>query len=133
MDTPRPWIFTLVTALAGCVPFYPPPGAIRIEPPSRFERLYAEMESCLGRDGDFARVKWWMVPGYAFRRDDWIYEALWSPGHHITLSAWNGFENDALIRHEIAHDLGFGADSHADSLVVRCTGPLESSLLQQAR
>ena len=34
----------------------------------------------------------------------------------------------ALIRHEIAHDLGFRADSHGDPTVVRCTGPLRSSL-----
>ncbi len=133
MDTPKPWIVTLVVALAACVPFYPPAGAIRIDPPPRFERLYTDMERCLGKDGDFAKVKWWMVPGYAFRRDAWIYEALWSPGHNITLSAWNGFENDALIRHEIAHDLGFDAGSHADSLVLRCTGPLQSSLITQAR
>lgn len=133
MDTPKPWIFSIVIAWAACVPFYPPPGAVRIDPPARFERLYAEMERCLGKAGDFSRVKWWLVPGYAFRRDAWIYEALWSPGHNITLSAWNGFENDALIRHEIAHDLGFGTDSHADPKVLRCTGPLESTLLQRAR
>lgn len=114
MDTPKPWIVTLVVALAACVPFYPPAGAIRIDPPPRFERLYTDMERCLGKDGDFAKVKWWMVPGYAFRRDAWIYEALWSPGHNITL-------------------LGFDAGSHADSLVLRCTGPLQSSLITQAR
>lgn len=122
------WTLTLLVAGVACVPFYPPQGAIRIEPPARFARLYAEMEACLGRRGDFAAVTWWMVPGYAFRREEWLYEALWSPGHHITLSAWNAYGNDALIRHEIAHDLGFPADSHADPLVVRCTGPLKSTL-----
>ena len=125
---PNRWSLTLLVAGMACVPFYPPSGAIRIDPPPRFERLYAEMETCLGRQGDFAAVRWWMVPGYAFRREDWLYEALWSPGHHITLSAWNAYHNDALIRHEIAHDLGFTADSHADPRVVRCTGPLNSTL-----
>jgi hypothetical protein len=86
------------------------------------------MERCLGRQGDFEAVTWWLVPGYAFRRDQWLFEALWSPGHHITLSAWNAYDNDALIRHEIAHDLGLDADSHADPSLVRCTGPLESTL-----
>lgn len=72
------------------------------------------MEACLGRKGHFD-------------------EALWSPGHHITLSAWNAYENDALIRHEIAHDLGFPAKSHTDPRVLRCAGPLMSSLSKQAR
>lgn len=125
---PKRWTLALMVAGVACVPFYPPPGAIQIEPPPRFERLYAEMETCLGRRGDFATVTWWMVPGYAFRRQEWIYEALWSPGHHITLSAWNAYHNDALIRHEIAHDLGFSADSHADPRIVRCTGQLKSTL-----
>lgn len=125
----RRWILTLlVVAGAACVPFYPPEGAIRIDPPPRFARLYAEMEACLGRRGDFAAVTWWMVPGYAFRREEWLYEALWSPGNHITLSAWNAYRNDALIRHEIAHDLGFPEESHADPRVLRCTGPLKSTL-----
>jgi hypothetical protein len=128
VDRLKPWILPLGIALAACVPFYPPPGAIEIAPPSRFERLYAEMEACTGRDGDFDRVTWWMVPGYAFRRDAWLYEALWSPGHHIVLTAWNAFQNDALIRHEIAHDLGFDVEDHADPLMLRCTGRLDSTL-----
>jgi hypothetical protein len=122
------WIPALLLAASACVPFYPPVGAIRIVPPDRFARLYSEMETCLGRKGDFEAVRWWLVPGYAFRRDQWLYEALWSPGHHITLSAWNAYDNDALIRHEIAHDLGFGEDSHANPRLVRCTGRLESTL-----
>jgi hypothetical protein len=125
---PKRWFLALLVAVPGCVPFYAPVGAIHVDPPPRFERLYAEMEACLGRQGDFDEVTWWLVPGYAFRRNEWLYEALWSPGHHITLSAWNAYDNDALIRHEIAHDLGFSADSHADPLLVRCTGPLRSSL-----
>ena len=115
-------------ALAACVPFSPPPGAIQIDPPARFGRLYSEMESCTGRQGDFQRVTWWMVPGYAFRLDAWLYEALWAPGHHIVLTAWNAYENDALIRHEIGHDLGFSSADHYDPLYRRCSGPLRSSL-----
>lgn len=125
------WIPTTLLALVGCVPFYPPPGAIEIDPPPRFERLYSEMEACTGRNGDFRRVTWWMVPGYAFRRETWLYEALWSPGHHIVLTAWNAYENDALIRHEIAHDLGFTEEDHGNPQVVRCTGPLQSSLSRE--
>ena len=125
---PTRWILVLLLAGAACVPHYPPPGAIRIDPPPRLERLYHDMERCLDRRGDFEAVTWWLVPGYAFRRGAWLYEALWSPGHHITLSAWNAYDNDALIRHEIAHDLGFSTDSHGDPAVVRCTGPLRSSL-----
>jgi len=131
MDTKLRWLPALLVAGAGCVPFYPPSGAIEIDPPPRFERLYSEMELCTGREGDFERVTWWMVPGYAFRRDEWLYEALWSPGHHIVLTAWNAYENDALIRHEIAHDLGFGADFHGHPIVQRCTGALKSSLTRQ--
>lgn len=124
------WIPTTLVLLAGCVPFYPPPGAIEIEPPPRFERLYSEMEACTGREGDFRRVTWWLVPGYAFRQEAWLYEALWAPGHHIVLTAWNAYRNDALIRHEIAHDLGFEEADHAHPAVLRCTGPLESTLLR---
>ena len=133
MDIVRRWILSMLLALASCVPFTPPPGAIRIDPPPRFQRLYEEMEACTGREGDFDRVTWWLIPGYVFRREAWLFEALWSPGHNIILTAWNAYENDALIRHEIAHDLGYTVEDHSDHDVIRCTGPLESSLSRSRR
>lgn len=102
-------------------PFSQVPGAVKIEPPEHFADLYSEVEACLARDGDYDRVTWWAITGYHFERDGLWYEALWSEGHHITLSAWNALDKVWMVKHEIAHDLGYSKDAHEDPQFVECT------------
>jgi hypothetical protein len=89
------------------------PDAVEFTPPAVYATLYAEMAACAGIEGDFARVRWFRVPG----GPRWISTATgtevagewWRP-HDIYISEphaelKNPDTSSQIILHEILHEL----------------------------
>jgi hypothetical protein len=89
-------------------------GAVRFEPPPSYRLEWARAQACSGRaGGDFDRLSWWVVPGVQTidydpnePRASGIYHTA---DHSITL-AGAALESGRVVRHELLHALGFGAD-----------------------
>jgi hypothetical protein len=83
-------------------------------PPADYARWYANMESCLGMEGDFESVRWLVVPA-PWRGSDAVEgltHGFWlREGHQIIVNAQE-WQDSALVEHEAVHDiLSYNRDS----------------------
>ncbi len=107
MTTPRAMIPALLL-LVGCShPFDVdvPDNAIEFDPPPVYREWYALTAACVGRAGDFDRIRWFMVPGHGWDRGDDRVLGLWTGEHHIYISE-SAMTYPVSVRHEMLHDLG---------------------------
>ena len=90
------------------------PGATRREPTPLHELIYAAMESCSGRSGDYHALNWWTSPFileqprgtevFGFWSDDAIANDYTELGR-VVVTKLNFSNNPGLLSHEILHDL----------------------------
>lgn len=104
-------VFVLVAGACGDSPSAPeisvPDRAIDYDPPVWFAGWYEAMEECVEADGDFGRVRWFLVPGgYA-----WLDEATgdsltgaWLPPHDIYLAGGRTTDRE-VVEHQMAHEI----------------------------
>lgn len=83
-------------------------GRVEIEPPSIYRSLWDGVEDCSGLVGDFGRVRWFVV--YEFGAGATIF-GQWNERREITLRS-DVWLDDAVVRHEILHDLLGGDGEH---------------------
>lgn len=102
-----------VLVLSACTGFEPSDlGAVRFEPPPSYRAMWARAQECSGRAGDFDRLRWWVVPGvkvFDYDTDRPRADGLTDRDGNITL-AGGVLSHPMVVRHEMLHALGFGAD-----------------------
>ena len=83
-----------------------PDGAVEITPPPSYLGHYDDMEGCANIDGDFSRVRWYMVPGSGWESavDGEPVVGQWWPPHDIYL-AESRLGDPFAVYHEVLHDL----------------------------
>jgi hypothetical protein len=104
--------------LSGCDGGFDPAelGAVRFTPPPSYREMWARAEECTGREGDFDGITWWVVPGV----ETFDYEAgapdangFYDGDTHAITLAGSALAHPMVVRHEMLHALGFGAE-HPD-------------------
>jgi hypothetical protein len=89
--------------LGGCDRFAPE-DAVVLVPPAEFQTWWARTEQCSGREGRFARVRWFVVPGDSFACPSGRCVGRWEDDHTIYIAAgW--LHDEMVVRHEMLHDL----------------------------
>ena len=97
----RPW--PIVLLLAGCA-LEPPVDQPLVPVPVEYPQWWHEVESCVGRSGDFNRVEWY-VADLATTRE----EAGVTYGKQVWID--HGFLNHQMVvKHEMYHVLGGDGD-----------------------
>src|SRR5574341_1510670 len=98
-------------------PFEARMDAVEVAPPPVYRELWSLVEDCSGLSGDFANVRWFVVPEPQFRCSAESADCLgtWIAPHEIYLA--EGAANDTVshfftARHEILHELLRGGFSH---------------------
>lgn len=89
--------------LSGCNRFAPEEYA-PFSPPPEYAAWWAKNVACAGRAGDFARIRWFVVPGDDFECPTGRCVGRWEDDHRIYLAqSWR--ENEMVVRHEMLHEL----------------------------
>ena len=97
-------------ALGGTGCGFEPPNAVPFEPPPEYRVWFAATEACSDRRGDFAKIRWFQVPGRSFPCPTGECVARWEPGPRVYVADfWIGHE--MVARHEMLHDL-IGRSGH---------------------
>ncbi len=97
--------------LASCGGFAPTASAPLV-PPSTYRQWWTATEACSGLSGDFARVRFEVVPGGDFECPSGRCVGRWEPPATVYLSErWVG--NEMVVRHEMLHVL-IGRSGHPD-------------------
>ena len=81
--------------------------ATPLAPPAWYASAYADIERCSGLTGDFARIRWYHVPGSLVSAPDagGYAAAVTYPSLHTIVIA-DFYANDTfVVRHEVMHDL----------------------------
>jgi hypothetical protein len=77
-----------------------------IRPPSEYARWYASAERCLGMQGAYAKVQWFVAPApwSDHRHGSGLTYAAWRPPHRIILNRPDALDS-TLVIHEAVHDI----------------------------
>lgn len=94
-------------ALVALMPFTGPCRTFLVHgapfaPPDRYAVWYAEMEACVGRRGNYDKVRWFVLDSTIAARH--AMYGVWQPPHGIYL-ALPAVASEAVVRHEMVHDL----------------------------
>lgn len=110
----RHWIAALLL-VTGCRDLLAPmPGdPVFIAPRPLFRHWYALAEQCSGRQGDFARVRWyWYQHETEIPGEPGAVGMTWLRSHKIAL-AGTAVSDSAVVIHESLHDV-LGVDGHPE-------------------
>lgn len=97
------WLW-LLPLLAGCTDPFAVESARRFDPPALYAQYWQDMETCLGRSGDFARVAWYSVPDSGLHYDGEPAYGVWNAPHTIYIQE-RMLGNRYVLKHEMIHDL----------------------------
>jgi hypothetical protein len=105
-------VLPIVIGLMICGCAFEPQGDEPIDPPSQYRTWWARTEACSGRQGNFDRIKWYVVPGHGFKCPGGTCAGHWNSDHDIFIAGdWTNTE--MVVRHEMLHDL-LGQSGHPD-------------------
>lgn len=127
MNRLRPLALLAVLAATACESIIGPeltlpPDAVRAEPLEVYAAWYVEAELCTGETGDFGLVRWFTVPHDRWWDPVWEQYAIgtWRAPHDVYLAEAH-LENEAVVKHEIVHDLLRGGSTY-DPRFEACSG-----------
>ena len=111
----------LALGLGGCgedSPVASEATRIAMSPHPVFQQLWADVQLCSNRTGDFGGIRWFVTT--AFDSADTLGQ--WNSRREITIriDSWNNF---LVIKHELLHDLLGGDGDHRDPAWVNCEIP----------
>ena len=113
------WPLLALIALPGVCPAQTLPSSSReqptsnaviyvteIRPQSEYARWYAAAERCLGMQGAYAKVHWFIAPGpwSDGQHGDGLTYGAWRPPHKIILNRPEALDS-TLVIHEAVHDI----------------------------
>lgn len=98
-----------------------PPAALLVESHPDYAGWWRETESCVGLSGDFDVIRWFTVAGEAFHTPDhgWA-SGRWVAPHDIYLAEVH-FTSEAVVKHEMIHEL-LRPGASADPRFEECSG-----------
>lgn len=100
-----------------------PDGAQRFTPPPVYQFWWSMVESCSGRSGSLAGVRWYFVAGdQPIVVDGHRYDAFWYASSNQIVIAEDATLDGALVRHEMLHALLGDGDHSRESFLGRCAG-----------
>lgn len=99
-----------VVGLAGCG--FEPAGGEPMEPPALYREWWARTQACSGIEGNFDRIRWWVVEGDGFECPSGQCAGRWNDDHDIYIAS-DYVSNEMVVRHEMLHDL-IGRPGHPD-------------------
>lgn len=99
-----------------------PPDAVRTDPLVDYATWYAEVEECVGLQGDFDAVRWFEVPYDRWWDPVWQQYAIgtWRPPHDIYIATPH-LDSKSVVKHEMVHDILQGGSSE-DARFYECSG-----------
>ncbi|HSC33248.1 MAG TPA: hypothetical protein VLD17_16065 [Gemmatimonadaceae bacterium] len=101
--------FAALTCASPSAPIAPAAlvNATPLTPPSWYATAYAGMERCSGLVGDYARIRWYHVPGSLVHAPDagGYAAAVTYPSLHTIVIADFYASDTLVVRHEVMHDL----------------------------
>jgi hypothetical protein len=101
----------VLVAVAACSSFEPA-GDHPMQPPDQYRAWFEKTRACSGLNGDFDRIKWFVVDGDEFDCPSGKCVGRWNDDHSIFIARAYA-ENEMVVRHEILHDL-IGHPGHPD-------------------
>ncbi len=123
-----PVVSTACTALAPSA-LTLPAGAVQIATPAVYREWFQRTETCSGRTGDFAAVKFYVVPGvetFPTEAGSKVGEWISDGSTHRVIVAGNYQNHEMVVRHELLHTL-LRQSGHPDEYFVsRCRLTWES-------
>ncbi len=100
-----------------------PAGAQAIAAPAAYADWYGRTESCSGEAGDYASVRFFVVPGVkSFQSEFGETVALWRKvgREQFIIVSGDYLENEMVVRHEMLHALLQREGHPAEYFVTRC-------------
>lgn len=95
-------------------------GGIPFEPPLVYKTWWQEAQDCLGVEGSFERIRWYVQQEHNFLCAGVYAMGCWHPNHHIVIAARRRKERNTIV-HEMLHDLLGGDPNHAHAAFLDCT------------
>ncbi len=88
---------------------------IAMKPHPAFQQLWAEVQLCSDRTGDFGGIRWFVTTAF----DSAETLGQWNSRREITIriDRWNNFQ---VVSHELLHDLLRGDGDHRDPAWAAC-------------
>lgn len=117
----RALLFLLLATACGDPPFAPPASARRVDPPPGYREVWARLETCAGRSGNFERIRWWFVPDSLQLHGEQV-AGVWTPSHDIWVIealARDPWHDYWIARHEMLHEL-LDTGDHPAPVFERC-------------
>lgn len=109
----------LATLVSGCTPAVsttisnPRPFA----PPVSYAQWWSDVQSCAAREGRMDRIEWFVAEDLT--QNGRLVLGRWEEPHRITILA--GYtEAEAIVKHEMLHDLLNGDPDHTDAAWAEC-------------
>ena len=93
-----------VLMLSGCKAFMPP-DAVPYDPPASYRALWAEVEACTGRTGNFDELHFYTEPGDRVSTTDEGIIGGWTQGTDILIPG-DYILIRLVVKHEMIHALG---------------------------
>lgn len=85
-----------------------PDGAEAFTPPAEYQAWWASTEGCSAINGNFSRIKWYVVPGvstFATEEGEKVGIRIKSGDDVSIVVAGNYVEHEMVVRHEMLHAL----------------------------
>lgn len=100
-----------------------PAGAIPMVTPAPYALWWRVTESCSGLNGDFAKVRWYTVPGASeFVVNGITYQGVWYANTNRIVIADHSMLEGQLVRHEMLHALLQSITHPPEYFLDKCAG-----------
>ena len=100
-----------------------PDGAVPFAAPSQYADWWDDAKRCSGLDGEFERLRWFVVPGtVSFNYQGGRYDGVWWSDYHWIALSEARLQDSMVVRHEMLHDLVGRGDHPSEFFQRRCAG-----------
>jgi hypothetical protein len=105
-----------------------PSDAVTFNPPPEYTRWWAMTESCSGRSGSLASVKWDFVPGTdLLKLNGATVTSYWTAASNSIVLAEGVRLDGSIVRHEMLHALTRASGHPRADFLERCGGVVNCS------
>lgn len=110
----------LTMVLAACTDPLEVEELVPFDPPVVYQVWWAELELCVGVEGEFDRIRWFTAETVRFDGQDTF--GVWMSPSTIYLERFY-ITSVTAVKHEMLHELTDGALPHSHPAFASCTAP----------